>query len=133
MMTEEDLKNVACEFAKMAYKVGYEHGDSNQAENSVYQYEEGIEDGLKQAWEVALRLITMPIEYWKHIFPNSDCVKVMTEYSAPEVMAKINDYEEKKREEDNKIKIIKSNLRPLVNTYDKEIICKALKQMEVSE
>ena len=88
----EGLKKVRSaikdESYEQGYKKGYEDGDSNQRENSVYEYERG----LSEAWEYARRIFNWTPYERSLVFGNKNC---MNEHSASEAIAKIKEYEEK--------------------------------------
>ena len=92
-----ELEQKIHEFATEIYRIGYEEGDSNQRENSFYQYEQGIED----AWKYIKLLVLdsdkggMPGSVFIDIFGSVSVQHVLQFYTPFEIIKKIEDYEVK--------------------------------------
>ena len=94
-MSLKEVEQKIHNFAMEMYHIGYEEGDSNQRENSCYQYEQGIED----AWKYIKLLVLdsdkggMPRSVYKDIFGSVSFQDVLQSYTPFEIIKKIEDYE----------------------------------------
>lgn len=106
MNYKEEIINALANVCKRARKEGYEEADSNQRENAVYEYERG----LNEAWECAKKLRHMDYSTLYEVFKGDDVVihniqvkgleAVFEKYSASEVITKIKEHEESKKQAD---------------------------------
>lgn len=71
------------------------------------------EDGLNEAWELARKLVYGESEYERAysiedinaIFGRCGYLKILKDYTASEVIAKVKEYEEKQKQADDEIKV----------------------------
>ena len=97
MNYKEEIINALADVCKRARREGYEEADSNQRENAVYAYERGLND----AWDCARKMYQFnPInnkqlceELYDMGFNEFVCST-----TASEAIAKIKEYEEKRKQ-----------------------------------
>lgn len=86
---------------KQGYENGYRDGDSNQSENSYYQYEQGIE----KMWRCVKKIILdiedggISLKAVRKLF-NTSYYNVFKEYSANDVIKIIDEYESQQEGEE---------------------------------
>lgn len=104
-----DAKQMVCDLMNTAYNKGYDKGYAEGVDNQLIK--EAYQKGLNDAWECA-KLLALPyqdggIDYetLQSMFGNgASWQKAFMNYSASEAMAKIKEYEEKKKA-DEEIKV----------------------------
>lgn len=73
--------------------------------------DEAYERGLNEAWEAAKKIVDIPIRggltrmELEELFGCGDCRIAMQQNTASEALAKLRDYEEKKKAEDEAVKV----------------------------
>lgn len=107
------------ENAVYEYERGYEEGlkrgedieQANAAETKKEVAKQNYERGLNDAWEYARKIVLgktdggIGINAVIAIFGNASTYEIFMNFTVPEVIAKIKNYEEKQKQTDDKIKV----------------------------
>ena len=99
MMNKAEIENQMRNLTEIMYEIGYARGLKERKEEDQ-DYKDGLEDGRMEAWEAAKKIVLgtddggLTDAEIKTIF-NKTFVGVLVENTATEVVAKIQEYEEK--------------------------------------
>ena len=108
--TEGLCKEVA-NCIRNAYDRGYKQGQKDMEQNTMAVLENGKMIGREDAWECARKIVGDLVEphfesgYMVDIFRCESAISAMTCNSASEAIAKIKEYEEKQKQDDDEIKV----------------------------